>query len=92
MKQICKFDPVRDVAAHKPNMSVDLVEAAKNGIVFDTGTLPEYNDIEEPGNVWRRVADTLDAVELQRTILKHGKIKSPADMNAPSSSSGNDEK
>lgn len=89
MKQICKFNPKFDKAAHKPNMSVDLVEAAKHGIVFDTGTLPEYNDIDEPGSVWRRVSDALDAVELQRTILKHGKIQAPA---APSSSSsGNKE-
>lgn len=82
MNQICKFDPQRDIRATVPDMAVDLAAAIENGVVVDTGTVGEYNDIENPASIWRRVYDAFDVVEAQRSVLAKGRIV--ADGNTPS--------
>lgn len=70
MKQICRYDPVRDKGAVVPDMSVDLSEAIATHVVLDTGEDPFFNDIDDPSNITGRVRDAFEAIDMQR---KYGK-------------------
>ena len=77
----CKFDPKRDIRATVPSLACDLESAIENGVVVDTGTAADYNDIEDVYNIRGRVRDAFDAVEAQRALLTSSKT---APSNTPS--------
>lgn len=84
MIQEIEFNPVTDICATVPSLSVDLVQAVETGVVLDTGTIGEYNNIEDPSGIWTRVRDAFHAADLQRSIQS---AAASAAKNAASSSS-----
>lgn len=74
MKQICKFNPDRDIQRTIPGLAVDLELAVENGVVLDTGVDAQYNDIDDPSNIHGRVRDAFSAVDAQRAVLTAGRI------------------
>lgn len=87
----CEYDPKKDIAKVIPDMSVDLAAAIETGVVLDTGTIAEHNEIDDPSCVIGRVRDCFDAFEAKKAILNAGRIKqaeaSPSPSPSPSSSS-----
>lgn len=71
----CEFDPQRDICKTIPDMSVDLAAAIESGVVLDTGTIAEHNDIDSPGSILGRVRDCFDAFDAKKRILAAGRIK-----------------
>lgn len=69
MIEICKFDSKRDMRQTVPDLSCDLRAAIENGVVIDSGTLPEYNEIDDPFKIRSRVRDAFDVVEAHRALL-----------------------
>lgn len=74
----CEFDPTRDITRTIPDMSVDLAGAIETGVVLDTGTIAEHNDIDSPASILGRVRDCFDAFEAKKRILNAGRIEQPA--------------
>lgn len=79
----CEYDPMRDIAKVVPDLSVDLVAAIETGVVLDTGTIAEHNEIDDPSSVIGRVRDCFDAFEAKKAILNAGRIQQPAGSAAP---------
>lgn len=78
MRYTCKFNPVRDIQATVPDMSVDLAGAIETGVVLDTGMIAEHNDIDSPASIIGRVSDVFDAFEAQKRILNAGRVQQSA--------------
>lgn len=74
----CDYDPQRDIAKVVPDMSVDLAAAIETGVVLDTGTIAEHNEIDDPSSVIGRVRDCFDAFEAKKAILNAGRIQQSA--------------
>lgn len=64
-----KFDKVRDIAPTTPGLAVNMTVAIESGVVFDTGTIGEYNDLDDPSNIKGRIRDAFEAVDAQRGIF-----------------------
>lgn len=62
----CDFDPDRDLQPTIPSLAISISKAIETGVVFDTGTIPEGNDIESPDSIWCRVTDALHAAQLEK--------------------------
>lgn len=58
-------------------MSTDLAAALETGVVVDTGTVGEFNDIKDPDGVWIRVNDAFQAMDAQKALRSLG-MKSSA--------------
>ncbi|MCR5352563.1 MAG: hypothetical protein K6E35_08765 [Bacteroidales bacterium] len=69
MRYICKFNPKTDIKKVMPDMSVDLKSAIETGVVLDTGTVAEHNDIDDPSTIYGRVRDCFDAFDAKQRIL-----------------------
>lgn len=70
MFQICEFDEIRDVMSTVEGLSIDLDKAIESGVVLDSGTTQEFNNIEEPTSIGRRVSSVFDALDIQRSLMK----------------------
>lgn len=64
----CKFNPSRDIEQCVPSLSTDLCAAMESGVVIDSGTLCDFNNIETPSSIVGRVRDAFDAIDMQRSI------------------------
>lgn len=80
MKQECLFCKERDISEVVPGLSVDLQAAIESGVVLDTGTIEEFNDIDNPDNIHCRVKDIFQAMELQKAYLQNGRISQSASV------------
>lgn len=78
MRQICIFNPVRDIQKTVPDMAIDLNAAIESGVVLDTGMIAEHNEIDSPSSVIGRVRDVFDAFEAQKNILNKGRVTQPS--------------
>lgn len=87
MRQICKFNPVRDIQKTVPDMAIDLAAAIASGVVLDTGMIAEHNDIDSPACVIGRVRDVFDAFDAQKRILNNGRIQPSSPSVEPSTPS-----
>lgn len=56
-------------------LEMDLALAVESGVVLDTGTIGDYNDIEDPRSISRRVRDVFDAMDIQKSLFKSGQVK-----------------
>lgn len=83
----CVYDPRKDISKVIPDMSVDLAAAIETGVVLDTGTIAEHNEIDDPSCVLGRVRDCFDAFEAKKAILNAGRIKQAGAPPSPSPSS-----
>lgn len=68
MKQVCKFNPNKDIEKSMPGLSVDLEQALTEGVIKDTGEIPFHNDIDDPTTITGRVSDAFEAIEAQRAL------------------------
>lgn len=91
MVQDISFNPVTDICATVPSLSVDLGQAIETGVVLDTGTVGEFNNIEDPSGVWTRVRDAFHAADLQRTIQRAAasSVKSAASSSSATAPANN---
>lgn len=78
MRYTCKFNPVTDIQRVMPDMSVDLKAAIETGVVLDTGTVAEHNDIDDPSTIYGRVRDCFDAFDAKQKILAAGRAAKEA--------------
>lgn len=78
MKQICKFNSKRDIQQSVPGLSQSIAMALETGVVLDTGIDSQYNEIENPTNIWGRVTDVFQAIDAQKIALQSGKISAPS--------------
>lgn len=86
MRYICEFNPITDIQRVMPDMSVDLKSAIETGVVLDTWTVAEHNDIDDPSTIYGRVRDCFDAFEAKHRILASGRVaKEAAPPAAPAS-------
>ena len=69
----CKFDPIKDYQEVETGLVVDLSETLKTGIVKESNTVLESNDISDPDSIVGVVRDRFDAIEAERAIRKYGK-------------------
>lgn len=84
MRYTCKFNSKTDIQRVMPDMSVDLKSAIETGVVLDTGTVAEHNDIDDPSTIYGRVRDCFDAFEAKQKILAAGiAVKEVAAAAAP---------
>lgn len=87
----CFFDPKRDIRATVPDLSCNLRQAVENGVVVDSGSAPEFNNIEDVYSIRSRVRDAFDAVEAQRALISSSKSNSvtptPSSTSEPASAS-----
>lgn len=68
MRQICKFNPDRDIERAMPGLAVDLEQALTEGVIKDTGEIPYHNDIDDPTTITGRVSDVFEAIEAERGL------------------------
>lgn len=66
MEYSYEYNPVTDLMATVEGLSCDLEVAINTGVVVDTGSLGEYNDITDPTNILCRVHDAFEAIDLQK--------------------------
>ena len=78
MRYTCKFNPTTDIQRVMPDMSVDLKSAIETGVVLDTGTVAEHNDIDDPSTIYGRVRDCFDAFDAKQRILAAGRAAKEA--------------
>lgn len=83
MIEECVFDPQRDIRATVPDLACDLRLAVENGVVMDTGVLPEYNEIDDVYRIRQRVRDAFDAVEAHRAMMNAARQSSNVDVADP---------
>lgn len=71
MKQICKFDPVRDVRDVDTGCIIDINDILRTGVVPSSiNSAPlSYNGIEDPTTIIGRPSDTFDALRMNEQIL-----------------------
>lgn len=77
MKQICEFDPIRDVQAVEQSGYIDLAKANATSSIPSgiSNTELNFNEIDDPRAIGGRPADTFEALQMMR---------STADYTAPS--------
>lgn len=63
-----KYNKDTDFQPVVPHLSINIAQAIETGVVLDTGTVGEYNEIDDPNGVWTRVRDAFQAVDVQRSI------------------------
>lgn len=73
MKQICKFNPVRDITPSNPALDLNLKQAIREGVVRDTSATAFYNMQKELGEVGARISDEFDFVEYDNALRKYRK-------------------
>lgn len=68
MKQICKFDPQRDVMAVDPSGYADLVKANQTNSIDGLAQATEgrSNGIEDPRSIGTRPDDVFEAMQAQK--------------------------
>jgi len=64
-----RFNPRRDNEVVYPNLSIDLDAALRNGVVKDVGTEVEYNGIEDPNLIRKRVSDNFEAIDERNSVV-----------------------
>lgn len=69
MIQIAYFDKDKDIQETRLGLSIDLSRAIREGVVKDSGTEPEYNNIEDPNKVRGRVSDVFAAINERNAAL-----------------------
>lgn len=78
MIQECVFNPSVDVQEVVPDMSIDINESIKTGVVMDLGTSLESNGIEDVESISGRVGDIFDVLEYEKALKSR-----PAGPGAP---------
>lgn len=78
MIQVCEYNPVVDVQEVVPDMSIDINESIKTGVVLDLGTSLDSNGIEDVEAITGRVGDIFDALEYEKSLNSR-----PASPGAP---------
>lgn len=81
MKQICEYDPVRDISAVEPFGSVDLAKMHETSSVPAVVPLVEerYNGIEDPNSIAGRVTDDFQAMQANKAIVGYKAPKKDGD-------------
>lgn len=72
------FDASRDVCPCVSGLAIDLNIAIENKVVFDTGTVPESNGIEDVHSVTSRVRNAFDALDKKLAFAKSFKAVADA--------------
>lgn len=68
MRQICKFNDVRDITPTNPALDPDVFGSIRAGIVKDTATTTFYNMQTDPSEVGVRVNDLFDVIEYENAL------------------------
>lgn len=63
------YNPSRDNEIVYPGLSIDLDAALRSGIVKDLGTEVEYNGIDDPKMIRKRVSDTFEAIDERNSVV-----------------------
>lgn len=79
MKQICKFDKVRDITPTNPDLNNPIKETIRTGIVKDTSATAFYNMQKELGEVGMRISDEFDFIEYDNALRKYRKAMTEKD-------------
>lgn len=92
MIQSCHFNPVKDNNLAQSGLAIDLDAALRTGAIIDSGTEVEYNGIEDPSLVGRRVSDAFEAIDARNSVIHKElvRIKEKTPSPSPSSSDGDD--
>lgn len=77
MKQICLFNKETDIQETRIGLSIDLSKALREGIVKDSGTEPEYNNIDDPTKIRGRVSDVFEAINERNAALNKAAAPTP---------------
>lgn len=85
------FDQVRDYAPTTPGLAIDMAVAMESGVVFDTGTIGESNDIDDPNSIRCRVNDAFEALDAQRHLFNRASQVKAAEAAAVNPSKGEGE-
>lgn len=80
MKQICKYDPVRDLCAVDQTGFIDIVKAnATSKIETEVSILDEqYNGIDDPRAVGERPSDQFEQQQANKVITSYKPPKKEA--------------
>lgn len=73
MKQICKFNPTRDITPSNPALDLNLKQAIREGVVRDTSATAFYNMQKELSEVGGRISDEFDFIEYDNALRKYRK-------------------
>lgn len=73
MRQVCKFDKVRDITPTNPDLNSDLKESIRTGVVRDTSATAFYNMQKELHEVGSRISDEFDFIEYDNALRKYRK-------------------
>lgn len=78
MKQICEFDPNRDVQAVEQSGFIDLAKANATSSIPSgiSNTELNYNEIDDPRAIGGRPADTFEALQMLKATTNY---KAPSD-------------
>ncbi len=71
MKQICKFDSLRDIRDIDTGCIIDINDILRTGVVPSSiNSAPmSYNGIDDPTTIIGRPSDTFDALRMNEQIL-----------------------
>lgn len=69
MIEIIHYNSFKDIDIVYPGLSIDLDSALRTGVVKDLGVEVEYNGIEDPSLIRRRVTDTFDAIDERNSVV-----------------------
>lgn len=74
MLHICRFNEVTDVQRTREGLAIDLAQALRTGIVKDSGTEPEYNNIDDPTKIKGRYNDVFAALDERNSVLNKASV------------------
>lgn len=78
MKCITIFDEERDIQRTREGLNIDLSTALREGVVQDSGTEPEYNNLDDPSKIRGRVNNVFDAISERNSALHKAVAPAPA--------------
>lgn len=70
MRQVCKFNPIKDLKATTPGQFIDVNECLSTGTVLPAAKESLSNALDELDKVGTRVRDVFDALEASGMIAK----------------------
>lgn len=72
------FDPECDIQQTREGLNIDLSRAIREGVVQDSGTEPEYNNLDDPSKIRGRVNNVFEAMNERNAALTRAAAPAPS--------------
>lgn len=69
MYQTCNFDENKDIMEVRCGLAIDIANAIETGTVLDSGSAPNFNDIDDVSSIRGRMSDVFEVLDAQKSAL-----------------------